>query len=81
MSGWRKRQITNKVEDDMKVDSIDAYNNRMQHLHDIKITDKKHYEKVQDEKRVIENHKVDEAKRIEMNRKMNRPGQNIDKIA
>jgi hypothetical protein len=81
MSGWRKRQISNKVEDNMKVDSIDAYNNRMQHLHDIKITDKKHYEKVQEEKRIIENHKVDEAKRIEMNRKMNRPGQNIDKFA
>jgi hypothetical protein len=81
MSGWRKRQISNKVEDNMKVDSIDAYNNRMQHLHDIKIADKKHYEKVQEEKRIIENHKVDEAKRIEMNRKMNRPGQNIDKFA
>ena len=65
----------------MTVDRIQAQNNELYRLQEIHRVDKRHLEKVQDEARVKHQHEVDEAKRIEMNRRMNRPGQNIDKMA
>ena len=65
----------------MNIDRIQAQNNELYRLQEIHRVDKRHLEKVQGEARVKHQHEVDEAKRIEMNRRMNRPGQNIDKIA
>jgi len=48
---------------------------------DIKKLDKRHEELRLEEQRVKLNIKDNEEKRIEMNRRMNRPGQNIDRMA
>ena len=63
----------------MKIDT--AYTNQLHQLQEIKHVDQRHQEKVQEAALVKFQHQVEEAQRIEMNRRMNRPGQNIDKIA
>ena len=63
----------------MKIDT--AYNNQLHRLQEIKHVDQQHQEKVQEAALVKFQHQVEEAQRIEINRRMNRPGQNIDKIA
>ena len=65
----------------MRIDKVNSYNNELHRHTEIKQVDQRHAEKVQEERRLKHVHEVDEAKRIEMNRRMNRPGQNIDKIA
>jgi hypothetical protein len=46
-----------------------------------KQTDVRHEQRILEERRNKENSKIAEEKRIEMNRRMNYNGQNIDKIA
>ena len=65
----------------MKVDSIHTHNNEVYRLHDIRRVDRRHQERVQDDARIKHNRELDEAKRIEMNRRMNRSGQNVDRLA
>jgi hypothetical protein len=48
---------------------------------EVKKSDKRHEEQIQDERRIKYNREIDEAKRIEMNRQMNRAGQNVDRMA
>jgi hypothetical protein len=48
---------------------------------EVKKLDKRHEEQVKEERRVKERREDNEAKRIEMNRRMNRPGQNVDRMA
>lgn len=48
---------------------------------DIKKLDKRHEELRLEEQRVKRNLKANEEARIEMNRRMNRPGQNVDRMA
>lgn len=48
---------------------------------EIKKLDKRHEELIQEERRVKERLKDNEEKRVEMNRRMNRPGQNVDRMA
>lgn len=48
---------------------------------EVKKLDKRHEEQIQEERRVKERREDNEAKRIEMNRQMNRPGQNVDRMA
>jgi hypothetical protein len=48
---------------------------------EIKKLDKRHEELRLEEQRVKANLKDNEEKRIEMNRRMNRPGQNVDRMA
>jgi hypothetical protein len=48
---------------------------------EVKKLDKRHEEQVQEERRVKECREDNEEKRIEMNRRMNRPGQNVDRMA
>ena len=48
---------------------------------DIKKLDKRHEELRLEEQRVKLNLKANEEARIDMNRRMNRPGQNVDKMA
>lgn len=65
----------------MKVDKINIHNNEMYRLTEIKRTEQRHAERVQEERNIKHRHEVDEQKRIEMNRRMNRPGQNVDRMA
>jgi ABC-type phosphate transport system auxiliary subunit len=48
---------------------------------DIKKLDKRHEELRVEEQRVKLNIKANEEARIDMNRRMNRPGQNVDRMA
>jgi len=65
----------------MTVNSVTAYNNELYRLNAIKREDQRHAERVQEERRVKHNRELDEQARIEMNRRMNRPGQNVDRMA
>ena len=63
------------------VSRVAAQTAEMYHQLEIKKLDKRHEELRVEEQRVKLNLKDNEEKRIEMNRRMNRPGQNVDKIA
>jgi len=65
----------------MKVDSVHTHNNEVYRLQEIRRVDRRHLERVQDEARIKHQHEIDEAKHIEMNRRMNRNGQNVDRLA
>ena len=65
----------------MKIDRVNAYTNELYQNTEIKRAEQRHAEIIQEERRIKQNHEVEEAKRIEMNRRMNRPGQNVDRIA
>jgi hypothetical protein len=65
----------------MKVDSIHSHNNEVYRLQDVRRVDRRHQERVQNDARIKHNRELDEAKRIEMNRRMNRNGQNVDRLA
>ena len=56
--------------------SIEIYNRNLAKQADIR-----HSERVVEERRVKHQKEIDEQKRIEMNCRMNRPGQNVDKMA
>jgi hypothetical protein len=64
----------------MSVDSIRAYNNKMYDQLILNRTDRRIDELRLEERRVKHLREVSEQARIEMNRRMNRPGQNIDKL-
>jgi hypothetical protein len=64
----------------MSVDSIKAYNDKMYNQLLINKTDRRIDELRLEERRVKHLREVSEQARIEMNRRMNRPGQNIDKL-
>jgi hypothetical protein len=66
----------------MKINSIQTHTNEMYRLQDSKRIEKEHTERMQEEIRIKEHRKVDEAQRVEMNRKLNRPtGQRVDTLA
>jgi hypothetical protein len=66
----------------MKINSIQTHTNEMYRLQDSKRMEKEHTERMQEEIRNKEHRKVDEAQRVEMNRKLNRPtGQRVDTLA
>ena len=48
---------------------------------EFKKLDKRHEELVLEERRVKANLRATEEARVEMNRRMNRPGQNVDRMA
>jgi hypothetical protein len=56
--------------------SIEIYNRNLAKQADIR-----HTERILEERRNKENSIIAEQKRIEMNRQMNRSGQNVDKLA
>jgi hypothetical protein len=64
----------------MSVDSIRAYNNKMYDQLILNRTDRRIDELRLEERRVKHLREVSEQARIEMNRRMNRPGQNVDKL-
>ena len=65
----------------MTITRVQARNNELYRLQEIHNLDQRHAERVQDEARVKQRHEVSEANRIEMNRRLNRPGQNVDRLA
>jgi hypothetical protein len=65
----------------MNVSRVAEQNAEIYRQTEVKKSDKRHEEQIQDERRVKLNREIQEAKRIEMNRQMNRPGQNVDRMA
>ncbi len=63
------------------ISRVTAQNAEIYRQTEVKKLDKRHEEQVQEERRVKERREDNEAKRIEMNRRMNRPGQNVDRMA
>ena len=56
--------------------SIEIYNKNL-----AKQADVRHEQRILEERRNKENSTIEEQKRMEMNRQMNRSGQNVDKLA
>ena len=65
----------------MSVDSIKSYNDRMYNQLTLNRTERRIDELRLEERRVKHLREVTEQARIEMNRRMNRPGQNVDRMA
>ena len=64
-----------------EVSKVTAQNAEIYRQLEIKKLDKRHEELRIEEQRVLLNLKDNEEKRVEMNRRMNRPGQNVDRMA
>ena len=64
-----------------EVSRVAAQTAEMYRQLDIRKLDKRHEELRLEEQRVRLNIKANEEARIEMNRRMNRPGQNVDRMA
>jgi hypothetical protein len=64
-----------------EVSRVTAQNAELYRQTEIKKLDKRHEELRVEEQRVKLNIKANEEARIDMNRRMNRPGQNIDRMA
>jgi hypothetical protein len=64
-----------------EISKVTLQNAEMYRQMDIRKLDKRHEELRLEEQRVRLNLKANEEARIEMNRRMNRPGQNVDRIA
>jgi len=65
----------------MNVEAIKVYNDRMYDQLILNRTERRVDELRLEERRVKHLREVTEQARIEMNRRMNRPGQNVDKMA
>ena len=65
----------------MTINSVTEYNLRMYQQAEIRKIDRRHEELRLEELRVSQNIKITEEARIEMNRRMNRSGQNVDRMA
>ncbi len=64
----------------MNVESVKVYNDRMYDQLLLNRTERRVDELRLEERRIKHLREVTEQARIEMNRRMNRPGQNIDKL-
>lgn len=64
-----------------EVSRVSAQNAEVYRQTQVKNLDKRHEELRLEERRVQANAKANEQARIEMNRRMNRPGQNVDRMA
>ena len=65
----------------MKVDSIHTHNNEVYRLQEIRCVDRRRLELVQDDARIKHNREITQDQRIAMNKRMNRNGQNVDRLA
>ena len=65
----------------MAVNSVTTYNNAMIRLAELKKIEDRHNAELVEVRRAKEIREDTEQKRIEMNRRMNRPGQNVDRMA
>ena len=64
-----------------EISRVTAQNAEMYRQTEVKKLDKRHEELRLEERRVKANIKANEDARIEMNRRMNRAGQNVDRMA
>jgi len=65
----------------MTINKINAQAIQYKHHQQIVEADRRHAEILQQQRHAKEVQKDTEEKRIEMNRRMNRPGQNVDRMA
>ena len=65
----------------MTVNSISTYNNALVRQAEIRTMENRHNASMVQDKRTKEVQADTEQKRVEMNRIMNRPGQNVDRMA
>lgn len=65
----------------MTINSVTESNLRMYQQAEIRKIDRRHEELRLEERRISQNIKITEEARIEMNRRLNRPGQNVDSVA
>ena len=65
----------------MGVDKISEWNNQVYQRSEIKKAEQRHTDAVVEQQQVKARREADELKRLEMNRYMNRPGQNVDRMA
>ena len=65
----------------MTINSVTEFNLRMYQQAEIRKIDRRHEELRIEERRISQNIKITEEARIEMNRRLNRPGQNVDSMA
>jgi hypothetical protein len=65
----------------MTVNSVSDYNNTLIRQLEIRTMENRHNAEVIQAKRTKEVQDDTEQKRVEMNRRMNRPGQNVDRMA
>jgi len=63
------------------VDKISEWNNQVYQRSEIQKADQRHNEAVVEQQQTKARREQDELKRVEMNRYMNRPGQNVDRMA
>jgi len=63
------------------VNSITRYNNEVCRRNEIKQADQRHADALQEQQRIKQRREATEAQRIEENRRMNRSGQNVDRMA
>ena len=63
------------------VSNVTARINEIYRYNEIKKTDIRLEQQRVDERRIKYQKEVEEQKRIEINRRMNRPGQNVDRMA
>ena len=64
-----------------EISRVSAQNAEVYRQMEVKNLDKRHEEIRVEERRVQADTKADEQARIEMNRRMNRAGQNVDRMA
>ena len=64
----------------MTINSVTEFNLRMYQQAEIRKIDRRHEELRIEERRISQNIKITEEARIEMNRRLNRPGQNVDSM-
>ena len=64
-----------------EISRVTVQNAELYRQTEIRKLDKRHEELRLEEQRVRLNLKANEAKRMEINRQMNRPGQNVDRMA
>ena len=65
----------------MSVSRVSEYNNEQYRLAQIKLAERRLAEKQQEITQTNQRREESELKRVEMNRRMNRSGQNVDKLA
>jgi hypothetical protein len=65
----------------MTVSSVSNYNNALIRQLEIRTMENRHNAEMVQDKRTKDIQVDTEQKRVEMNRRMNRPGQNIDRMA
>ena len=63
------------------VASVTAYNNEMVRRTEINRTERRLEERRVEERNIKQRLEINEQARMEMNRRMNRSGQNVDKLA